>query len=215
MIKVILFDLDGVLIEAKHLHYVALNDALDVYGYKITRLEHLKTYDGRPTKAKLKMLTENKNLPEEYHKHIWKLKQNLTYHLINNEIKPRRHITEMLQKLSKKYRLGMCSNSIRRSCDKFLECADIIKYFEKTWSNEDVTNPKPNSDIYIDAMKWFGVLPHEVMIVEDSPIGLQAAYDSKANVCPVKNTLDCTFRKIKNKIIEVEKNDDINYTDGW
>ena len=60
MIKVIIFDLDGVLVDARELHYEALNRALDLYGCTITRDEHLSTYDGLPTKKKLTLLTENK-----------------------------------------------------------------------------------------------------------------------------------------------------------
>ena len=56
-IKAVLFDMDGVLIEAKDWHYEALNRALGLFGYEITRAEHLSSYDGLPTKVKLKKLT--------------------------------------------------------------------------------------------------------------------------------------------------------------
>lgn len=57
-IKAVLFDMDGVLVEAKDWHYEALNRALDVFGLPISRSEHLSQYDGLPTRTKLKMLTE-------------------------------------------------------------------------------------------------------------------------------------------------------------
>lgn len=51
-IKAVLFDMDGVLVEAKDWHYEALNRALDVFGLPISRSEHLSQYDGLPTRTK-------------------------------------------------------------------------------------------------------------------------------------------------------------------
>jgi len=59
-IKAVIFDMDGVLIEAKDWHYEALNRALKVFGYAISRYDHLVTYDGLPTVMKLDMLTKEK-----------------------------------------------------------------------------------------------------------------------------------------------------------
>ena len=49
--------MDGVLIEAKEWHYEALNKALNLFGYNISRYDHIVTYDGLPTSTKLQMLT--------------------------------------------------------------------------------------------------------------------------------------------------------------
>ena len=70
----IIFDLDGVLIETKHLHFKALNDALNK-KYKISWEDHLKKYDGLKTKQKLNLLTSEKDLPISDHEKIWKKKQ--------------------------------------------------------------------------------------------------------------------------------------------
>ena len=77
MIKLIIFDLDGVLVDARELHYNALNKALESVDkkYVIDRDEHLSTYDGLSTTKKLNILTKLKGLPVELHGSIWKLKQ--------------------------------------------------------------------------------------------------------------------------------------------
>ena len=54
----VLFDLDGVLVDAKVWHFEAFNKSLEVFGMPISRSEHLSLYDGLPTRAKLAMLTE-------------------------------------------------------------------------------------------------------------------------------------------------------------
>ena len=55
-IKAILFDMDGVLIDAKEWHYEALNQALKLFGCEISRFDHVHTFDGLPTKDKLELL---------------------------------------------------------------------------------------------------------------------------------------------------------------
>ena len=57
-IKAVIFDMDGVLIDAKEWHYEALNRALGNYGYCVSRSEHISIYDGLPTRSKLQLLTE-------------------------------------------------------------------------------------------------------------------------------------------------------------
>ncbi len=74
MIKLIIFDLDGVLVEAKEIHYKTLNKALWEIDksdkYIITEAEHLSTYDGLKTTQKLELLTKNKELHPEFYDDI-------------------------------------------------------------------------------------------------------------------------------------------------
>ena len=77
MIKAILFDLDGVIVEAKNIHFEALNAALPE-EYRISWKEHLSIYDGLKTNQKLEILTKRKNLPIELYEGIWEKKQYFT-----------------------------------------------------------------------------------------------------------------------------------------
>jgi beta-phosphoglucomutase-like phosphatase (HAD superfamily) len=80
MRKLVIFDLDGVLISAKDIHYEALNTAIREVGeeYVITKNEHLNFYDGLKTTSKLEKLTQDKGLPIQSHQKIWKQKQKIT-----------------------------------------------------------------------------------------------------------------------------------------
>ena len=77
MIKLIIFDLDGVLVDAKNIHYLTLNEALGS-KYEISWEEHLNKYDGLKTNEKLKLLTTSKGLPPSLYNEIWLKKQELT-----------------------------------------------------------------------------------------------------------------------------------------
>ena len=80
-IKLVIFDLDGVLVDTKDVHFNTLNDAIEYVAgkqYCITVEEHLHTYDGLKTNQKLELLTKYKLLDSKYHKDIWQRKQEAT-----------------------------------------------------------------------------------------------------------------------------------------
>ena len=197
-IKLILFDLDGVLVTTKKLHYETLNEAIATVDEKciIKWDEHLRVYDGLKTTEKLKMLTKNKNFPIDKQEEVWGLKQKFTLKALSN-LSPDKDLVSTIKSLSERgFKLGCCSNSIRRSVLTILSKLGLIEYMDVVLSNEDVKNGKPHPEMYWKAMSILGVLPEETIIIEDSPHGLLAASRSKAKVIRVKNPKEVTLNKI-------------------
>ena len=206
MVKLIIFDLDGVLADARELHFLSLNKALQEVDekYTITKEEHLSTYDGLPTKKKLELLTKNKNLPENYYSTIWKSKQHFTKELVNTVFNRDERLIEILKPLKEKYKIYVASNSIRETVKFTLLRKGLLEYIDNYFSNEDVKNPKPSTEIYLKCMVDAGVDPCETIIVEDSYVGRLAAKKSGAFLCPVMNPDDLTLEKIENCITNYE-----------
>ena len=207
MTKLIVFDLDGVLVEAKEIHYNTLNQALKEIDekYIISEAEHLSTYDGLKTTQKLEMLTKNKGLHSEFYDDIWYRKQHLTIEAIS-ELQPDLQKIELFKELRNMgYKLACASNSIRRSVMVMLAKIGIIEFMDLIISNEDVKNSKPHPEMYWKAMSMMGCLPEETLIVEDSPHGLLAASRSRANVLRVDNPKDLVISKIIRKLEETKK----------
>jgi HAD superfamily hydrolase (TIGR01509 family) len=204
MIKLIIFDLDGVLVKTKETHYNALNDALRAFGekYVITESEHISVYDGLKTNQKLELLTKNKGLDPSTHDLIWNKKQELTVECIS-KLQPDLDKIELIKELRNRgYKLAVASNSIRRSVLIMLAKIGVIEYMDLIISNEDVKNPKPHPEMYWKTMSMMGVLPEETLIVEDSPHGLLAASRSRASVLRVDDPHDLTLEKVIKKINE-------------
>jgi HAD superfamily hydrolase (TIGR01509 family) len=201
MIKAIVFDMDGVLIEAKDWHYEALNKALRLFGYEISRVDHLATYDGLPTSRKLQMLSIERGLPTELHKFINEMKQQYTMEIVQTQCKPRFVHEYALSKLnSEGYKLGVASNSIRSTIDVMMQKSSLHGYFDVMLSADDVTNPKPNSEIYETAIQQLGFHPSEVLIVEDNENGIKAARSSGAHVLVVEHVDDVNYMNLLTKI---------------
>lgn len=198
MIKLVLFDLDGVLINAKNIHFNSLNKALADYDetYVITEEEHLKIYDGHKTQQKLEMLTNNKGLPATAHQEIFRAKQEYTTKQIN-QLGALQHVYDLVSHLkSLGYKTGVCTNSIRSTMHAALNSARLFKMMDVMLANEHVSNAKPHPELYWSAMSRLGILPEETIIIEDSPPGLLAAKRSGANVIRVKDPSEVTIENI-------------------
>jgi len=202
MIKLIIFDLDGVLVDAKKIHYNTLNQALSEISHKyiISEEEHLSVYDGLKTNQKLQLLSKNKNLDEHYHEKIWNRKQELTIEAISKLDKDIDLINLFINLRNRGFKLACCSNSIRRSVLVMLSKIGLIEYMDLILSNEDVKNAKPHPEIYWKAMSMMDVLPEQTLIIEDSPTGLLAANRSRANILRVDNPNDLNEQKIDSKL---------------
>lgn len=199
MIKLVLFDLDGVLIDAKQIHYEALNEALGL-TYAISADEHTNIYDGRKTREKLEMLTSKKGLPQSLHDKIYNLKQKITIEKIS-KLKQIDEIKSLFVELEKEgYSIGVCTNSIRRTVLTALSKTNLIEHCSIILSNEDVKNSKPHPEIYWKAMSMMGVLPEETLIIEDSPPGLLSASRSRAKYIRVVDPYDLTREKVFNNL---------------
>ena len=205
VVNLIIFDLDGVLVEAKNLHFQALNEALSEInpGYKIDWSEHLNKYDGLKTYQKLNLLTQEKGLPKEVHNQVWQRKQHLTLGKLSTLEQNNDLVDTFVKLYNEGYKLAVCSNSIRKTCLTVLSKLGLIEYLDLIISNEDVKNSKPHPEMYWKAISMMSCLPEETLIIEDSPYGLLAAARSKSYILRVKNPSEVTYNNINNKLNQI------------
>jgi len=201
MIKAVIFDMDGVLIEAKEWHYEALNQALELFGFSISRYDHLVTYDGLPTSDKLKMMSLERALPYGLHRYINELKQDYTLERIYLDCKPAFIHEYALSRLkSEGYRIALASNSIRRTVEIMMRKANLDGYLEFFLSNQDIAKAKPDPEIYNAAISRLGLAPAECLIVEDNKNGIAAAEASGAHVMRVRSIHEVNYCNLKKHI---------------
>lgn len=204
MIKAVLFDMDGVLIEAKDWHYEALNRALDLFGLSIDRDAHLATFDGLPTRRKLEILSATRGLPIGLHGFLNKQKQDETIQITYARCRPIFHHRYALSRLKTEgFMLGVCSNSIRQTVELMMDLARLAPFLDLTVSNEEVSKPKPDPEMYTVAINTLGLEPSQVLILEDNDHGIQAARASGAHVMVVGTTDDVRYDNIRQRIDEI------------
>jgi beta-phosphoglucomutase-like phosphatase (HAD superfamily)/dTDP-glucose pyrophosphorylase len=214
MNKLIIFDLDGVLIDSREIHYHSLNQALVKVGeqYVINRDEHLSMYDGLSTTQKLNLLTKTKKLDAVYFDKIWQDKQEATFEIVKKLSKDN-ILCQLFSDIKKLgFKIAVASNSIRETVKLSLLSIGVMEYVDYYISNQDVSKPKPFPEMYWKCMTVLNCLPKNTIIVEDSHIGREAAANSEAvlfaieNYHDLKNTVVITkLKELMNKLSNQEK----------
>jgi beta-phosphoglucomutase len=200
-IQAVLFDLDGVLVDTRKLHYRALYLALLELNIELSFEEHQLHYDGLPTYTKIAMLTERFQFTPDQILNLNFRKQEHTIALLQGKILPTKEHLGLFSYLKEKnIKVAICSNTKRSTLDHIIANLGIAQFLAFSLSNEDVQQPKPSPEIYLKAMSMLKVTPEETVVFEDSPHGLESARTSLARVEKVENCEDLTLERIR-KII--------------
>jgi len=207
MIKQVIFDLDGVLIDSRELHFKSFNKAIESVcpEYAISKEEHLSTYDGLPTNKKLSLLSEKKGLPKKLHDKIFKIKQSITLDLMSSYTRDEKLISIMEHLKSEGISVSLASNSVRDSIICSMHNKGILHYFSHVVSNQDVIRPKPNPEMYYQIMQKTGIPAVNTLILEDSNTGREAVIKSGAHLGAVNDPDDLSLQKIMNYINSVNQ----------
>ena len=199
MNKLIIFDLDGVLIDSKNIHFTALNEAIKDISteFLISKEDQFMFYEGLPTKEKLKLLTKKKGLDKKYYEIIWNKKQEQTKFLLNNIKQDDDLIKKIKHIKSFNIKVAVASNSIKNTIVQCLELLGISDLIDYVIGSDDVNFSKPHPEMYWKAISHFGFLLEDAVIFEDSLTGKIAASDSAIKMISVKNREDLSDEKIE------------------
>jgi HAD superfamily hydrolase (TIGR01509 family) len=200
--KLVIFDMDGVLVDGCEWHRIALNNALlEVCNYEIPLDEHYKIYNGLPTKVKLQKLSEKGVISPSQINFIENLKQEKTELTILECAVHRKEKIELLEYLKGKgVKVACFTNCIRHNAELMLRLTGVLELFDLLVTNQDVTRPKPDPEGYLMCMKSLGIEKADCLIIEDSPKGVQAAQASGANVLVVEGPDEVTVDLIRSII---------------
>lgn len=190
-LKLVIFDMDGVLVDACDWHKDAFNQALEeLCGYKISDEEHYAEFNGLPTKTKLAKLAEKGIVKEDkkLHKEINNLKQENTIRIIEESCVYDNSKVNLVSWLKLKgIKVACFTNSIRKTAELMLDKCGVLSELDLLVTNQDVKEPKPSPEGYLKVLKHFNISPQDAMIVEDSPKGIKAATAAGCKIMKVDN----------------------------
>jgi HAD superfamily hydrolase (TIGR01509 family) len=219
MIKCIIFDLDGVLVSSKKIHFKVFNNALLRFSkskYQISYADHLKIFDGLSTKDKLTILLKKKKITKNEIKKISNFKQKLTKEELKSNIEYNINLYNLFRTLSKKYILAIATNSINETLDICIKKLKLNKFIKFKIGTDGLNNKKPHPEIYLRCLVALGVKPSETLILEDSYVGRQSAKDSGCFLMPIKSINDVKINKIYKYINLIQKKlDKKNNAGSW
>lgn len=185
--KYLLFDLDGVLVDTREIHYKAFQRSLSEHGINLSKEEHTEKFDGLPTKRKLEILSQKHGLKETQYKSIDDLKQQYTIFFLKEHLVEDKELISLLGSLKKNHFMCVCSNARKETIDLTISLLGLKPLFDFCISQEEVKMPKPDPAIYLEAIVKFNADKVDCLIFEDSPHGIQSAINSGIDYIKIHN----------------------------
>jgi beta-phosphoglucomutase len=175
--KAFIFDLDGVIVDTARYHFLAWQKLAQELGIEFTP-EHNEELKGVSRVRSLDIILElGKVTASQEDKNRWLIQKNEDYlaYLVNidqSEVLPGvMPILQFLKEKNQPIALGSASKNAR----PILEKTGIIHYFDAIVDGNDVTNAKPDPEVFLQAAKLLGATPEDSIVFEDSVAGVQAA----------------------------------------
>ena len=197
----LIFDLDGVLVEFREIHINAFIQAWNsLHSYKVTLDFHAAHLEARPTKQKIAICMNYFGI------HVdpaatFDRKQKITEDLLARASVYQKTKDALQWAISAGHTISCCSNSIRSTVvSSLLKLVPSIDVFKVILSNEDVTQPKPNPEIYIEVLKRLNIAPQEALVFEDSIVGISAAEAAGCRVISIIDALDITQKFLEHVV---------------
>ena len=215
MIKGIIFDMDGTIVDSLPYHYEAWKiffneNKVENFSEKLNEykgggtLDLMRTvYGNQYSKKELKKMSEDK---EKIFRKIYKgeIKQILGFKKFLDELK------------SKDIMVGLASNAIRKNVSMIINELEIYDYFDSIICGDEVNNGKPNPEMFNESIDRFNINKNDCLIFEDSLEGIKGAINSGIKAIGVTSGSSCEFLmdagavetienylKIKNKLNKI------------
>lgn len=193
-IKIIIFDFDGVILDSENSHFIAFNEGLKNLNINISEDEYYSKYISLDDRGVITNVVNDKNISvtnEEIDMIIKNKNDYFESRLIDNS-KLFPGVEELIIQLSKNFVLSIGSGANRSEIIKTLKNNNIYDYFEIIVSANEVNNPKPNPETYnrvLDNINTdFNI--NEIIVIEDSPGGIEAAKSAGLKCIAITNTFD-------------------------
>ena len=192
--KIIIFDFDGVILDSENSHLIAFNEGLKKLNINISEDEYYSKYISLDDRGVITNVVNDKNISvtnEEIDMIIKNKNDYFESRLIDNS-KLFPGVEELIIQLSKNFVLSIGSGANRSEIIKTLKNNNIYDYFEIIVSANEVNNPKPNPETYnrvLDNINTdFNI--NEIIVIEDSPGGIEAAKSAGLKCIAITNTFD-------------------------
>ena len=186
MIKAVIFDMDGVIVDTEPVHSKALEILIKQYGktplFKETGLVH--TAGGEEMDQKVmeahKINDSTKNFTFR--------RREIFVKLLEEKLTPMPGFLPLIKTLKKeKIKIGLASNRILKNISIIIKNLDIEAYFEVITGWSEAIHHKPAPDIYLEAVKSLGIDPKFCLAIEDSENGVESAKSAGMKVIAVPN----------------------------
>ena len=204
MIKAIIFDMDGLMIDSERVTFECYQERLKDMNLTMDE-EFYKTLLGKPIKGIYQRFYDVYGNDFPIEDVIQDVHQLMAERFETEGVPVKKGLVELLHYLKdNNYKTIVATSSNRDRVDKILAQAKITEFFDDSICGDEVTKGKPNPEVFLKSCQKLGVNVDEAIVLEDSEAGIQASYDANIKVIcipdmkyPEKQYEEKTFKILK------------------
>ena len=204
MIKAIIFDMDGLMIDSERVTFECYQERLKDMNLTMDE-EFYKTLLGKPIKGIYQRFYDVYGNDFPIENVIQDVHQLMAERFETEGVSVKKGLVELLHYLKdNNYKTIVATSSNRDRVDKILAQAKITEFFDDSICGDEVTKGKPNPEVFLKSCQKLGVNVDEAIVLEDSEAGIQASYDANIKVIcipdmkyPEKQYEEKTFKILK------------------
>ena len=204
MIKAIIFDMDGLMIDSERVTFECYQEGLKDMNLTMDE-KFYKTLLGKPVKGIYQRFYDVYGNDFPIENVIQDVHQLMAERFETEGVPVKKGLVELLHYLKdNNYKTIVATSSNRDRVDKILAQAKITEFFDDSICGDEVTKGKPNPEVFLKSCQKLGVNVDEAIVLEDSEAGIQASYDANIKVIcipdmkyPEKQYEEKTFKILK------------------
>jgi HAD superfamily hydrolase (TIGR01509 family) len=172
MIKAVIFDFDGVIVNSEPIHKAFEQKVFGQLGLDISEEEH-ESFTGSTWGVMCEKIKKKHNPPVSFEEFLKIFLDNKP--MIYENVPAQEGMQKTVESLSKEFKLAIASSAETDTIKKTLERLGVSKFFGFVQGSENITNPKPDPEVFLKAAEGIGVKPEMCAVVEDAELGVKAA----------------------------------------
>ena len=190
MIKLVIFDVDGTLVDSESIYVKAAIKNMEVNGYNIP-MSVIMGIIGQNRVASRKLIESSQDESFDYDKYIKDYEKIRSEFIKNEPLKLKKGALNILNYCKEhNIKIAIATSTYREKQVKVLTNLGIIGYFDYMVFGDEIKNSKPAPDIYLKVYEHYNLDKDEMIIYEDSNNGILSAYNAGIRVVYIKDIVD-------------------------
>ena len=189
MMKAILFDMDGLMVDTERLYIETESELARSYGKELQEETIFKMMGKKPTEA-MEVFIRDLEL-EVPANDLLQIRDGMFEERLRKDLVPMAGLFEMLGEYKNTLKMGIATGSARKFAEMILTQLKIDEFFSVICTSNEVANGKPDPEIYLKVMEKLGVLPEECIVLEDSRNGALAGKKAGCYTIAVPSEYTC------------------------
>lgn len=182
MIKAVIFDFDGLLVDTEIISLKIYQEILSEYGFDFTKEEYSKYYSGKTEVENIQRFINTYNLPISYQACLNKVLE-VEQKLIAQGVELKSGAKPLLAYLKdNNFKVALATSSTKERAISILKRHNILNYFDEFVFSEDVSSSKPNPEVFLKTCEKLHISTDEAIVLEDSENGIMAACNARISV---------------------------------